>query len=428
MDTYHNKVKRNLRVVDSILDSLQSDKLHYHTLFALRTYYSVTAEKILLKKVKFFYIEAAVKYLFYFISYPFTTLHLKGIESKSILGEWHFDEYLSLKTGISQIKPQIIFSFRNFWKRMGEYPFIFRMTFFLLKQLDRRKAFLSLSQIFRFLQGYHVNLKDCKIIIAENDIYPRNYGVLLHARERKITRIKIEYAIIDSVLHQNCFCDLYFYPTTVHRRIREQCSYNKNLKYIEGGYLNKFRTSNIQHNPLPSRTVITYFTEHGNFLKRNDLFYIDEILRILPENGTINVKIHPYDRYERYEKYINIPQVNLLKSTDIDNALLISQSTICLSIFSTMSLEAKYICNNSYFINYDMNSSPFSFDYSIFNSFFDTIDTPHKLKEVINGKYIPATIELFHKNVNMTYPNTFEIFKNFADKCINTPDENILIP
>jgi hypothetical protein len=415
MNTFHSNVKRNFDKIDSILRTLPFESDEYHMLFSIRTYYSFWAERKLFDKKAFrFYIKSILKWIILLILFPFSYMKFTKKEDKVILGNWHFDDYLSGMIDIRLLKYKTLFSLYGFVNRLKIIPKIIVFSFKTLTLLDKGKAVVSSPQIFYFYRALLADVRDIKTIIVENDIYPVNYGILLAAQRNNIVRVKIEYAIIDSVIHQNCFCDYYFYPTIVHRKIRENCPYNSQLKYIEGGYLNKFNIVNSSYEK-PENMVITYFTEHGDFFEKNDLFYIDDILKVLPVNGIINIKIHPYDKIERYSKYQKNNNIRLYRSTDINNADLISKSSICLSIFSTMSLESKYICNNSYFINYEIGNSPYEYDYSIFNTFFDTINSSKKLYDVLNGKYNPRTIEEFHQNVNITFPNTFEIFKTFIN-------------
>lgn len=411
MSQYHKKVSENLSQFDDLLSSYPNTSKRFDTLFAVRTEYSLIAPKYHLGARCL--AKRLLRFFYNMFIHIFTRTEFENLERVVILGDWHFDEFLSEQTSIAHIKPIIKLSFdKQIFLRITDCFSSFGVGFYMLFYLDFKESIFSLPSILSFYMGRRTSLGECKVLIVENDILPFPYGILCSAKQNNVIRVKVEYAIIDSVLHQNCFCDYYFYPTQVHKKIRENSPYNKDLIYVSGGYLNKFKASNLEYSPAENISV-TYFTEHANVMEKNDIYYIDQVLRYLPENGIVNIKVHPYDDISRYDKYLKHPKVNVLHSQDIDNAILIASSTICMSILSTMSLEAKYICPNSYFINFDIEQSPYSYDYKCFNEFFDTIDSPKMLTQVLRGEYTPIEIETFRKNVNMTYPNTFDVFKKF---------------
>lgn len=414
MYLYHNRVKENFRLIDEMLLKQDTDSVFYHELFAIRTIYSVVAEKQRSIIGVFGLLKRLFRLILNGLLHVFTTTEL-GINTKNaILGDWHFDEYLAQKIDIPQIKPYRKLSFKGCGVRFIDCCFVLRISSYLFLNLELRKVLITLPFLLDYYRGYRSSLGNCKVIITENDIYPFNYGILLHASHKNVVRVKIEYAIIDAILHQNCFCDYYFYPTEVHRKIRENSPYNINLNYVKGGYLNKFEMELVKYK-TPESLVITYFTEHGNFFVKNDIYYIDTILMLMPLDATLNIKVHPYDKVDRYSKYKNEKQVRIIVSGEIENSVLIAQSTICLSIFSTMSLDAKYICPLSFFINFEIENSPYLFDYKCFSDFFDIIDSPEFLKKILFDKYTPISLELFKENVNMTYPDTFENLKKLVN-------------
>lgn len=417
MSQYHKEVKDNLRLVDELLARNSKNERLYHEIFAIRTIYSVVAQKQVEKVHNLCFLKRIMRAFFDFFVHLCTVTDLNINAKCVILGEWHFDKSLSDKIQVPLILARKRISIKNLPLKLIDCFSIIKAICYLSGKLELKKWIITLPFLFEYYMGYRALLGDARIIITENDIFSFNYGVLRVAQQKGIVRIKIEYAIIDAILHQNCFCDYYFYPTKVHRLIRESCLYNVNLNYIEGGYLNEFKMESVSWMP-PDHLTVTYFTEHGNVFEKNDIYYIDIILSLLPEDGILNVKVHPYDQISRYDKYKGNGQVKIIAANQMDNAFLISRSSVCLSIFSTMSLDSKYICPFSYFINFDVENSPYQFDYNCFRNFFDVIDSPEMLKRVLNLDYPATSLKLFRENVNMTYPDTFTVFKNFVDSFI----------
>lgn len=258
-----------------------------------------------------------------------------------------------------------------------------------------------------------IDLNNIKTLIFEDDLNAIHVAILLRAKLININRVKIEYFHIDFLQHNNVFGDYYFYPSTLHRKIREKSSYNKKLKYVEGGFLNTEVLDASDKKDIKRDNIITYFTCHSDLFIYNDLFYINKILEMLPIDSTLNVKVHPNEDYQKYCFLLADDRVKLYKFGMIENKDLIIKSSVCISILSSVSLEAKFICNNSYFINYSFDGSNFAEDYLEIQKYFDIISSDEILSQVLYNKYNAVSLNIFKQNVNMTHPDTLRIFKAF---------------
>lgn len=415
---YAAAITRNFERIDHGLGRLPADSLRYKMLFALRTDYAVRDEVARHKgehtaRYKF---KALLKFFAWLLLFPWLGIRTECRGKIVILGDWRFDDSLSKHLGIPLLR------FVRFCRFARPIDFVWGCKALFawirllgIRGLSRPKLLWCASAAMNFAKYYcAVDLQGVRTIVTENDLTPHYVAILMRAKEQGAKRVKIEYVQIDSLVHNNVFCDYYFYPTTYHRRIREASPWNDKLTYIEGGYLNTdyLGYTELKH-PDPMPGYVTFYTSHSNVFEHDDLFYIGQILAVLPVHLTLCIKVHPYDEQNKYDHLSNHPQVRIIKFGSIDNAALIAQSTFCLSQFSVMSLEAKQNCPNSYFLNYAWRDSQFAVDYTYLNTFFDTIDTPEMLRSVLRGEYSPVRIETFRRNVNMTFPHTFDVFNKF---------------
>ena len=137
----------------------------------------------------------------------------------------------------------------------------------------------------------------------------------------------------------------------------------------------------------------------------------------MDETDHLNIKIHPHDKSNKFDLYIDNPKIALLKSAE-DNYSLIAKSDVCFSIGSTMTMEAKHICKNSYFINYEAEVFEGYVDYNAFNNAIETIRNRETLKKSLHED---STFEIsnFIERFNLSYPNSATKLKTLISKIQN---------
>ncbi len=423
MTNFSERVKKNFHDIDGFLEKKTTNFNLYWLLFSIRTHYSVIDELNIQKgEVSLSYEFKNLIRIFYLVLiYPITTIAIGAKENISILGQWRFDRELSKAVNIPQLELKREWSFLKLNRIKHLFYFIVYFSqFFREKKFDKRKLLRNFCNALYFWKYYNeADLSGIKLIIVEDDLNSVHVAILLRSMQESIIRVKTEYTHIDSLLHNNVFADYYFYPTTYNKIIRDKSNYNENVKYIKGGYLNAAYLGYPRDiNKVEKQNIVTYFTGHSNLFAQDDTFYIAEILTFLPSKFELVIKVHPYDKIEKYEYLKTNPQVRVCHFSDISNLDLILKSKFCISIFSGMSLDAKVLCNNSYFINYTWKDSYFAEDYRSLNLFFDTISSSEMLSDVLSNKFQAKPLDLFNANFNMTYPDTFTVFDTFIKNLI----------
>ena len=417
IDQYTSGIRNNFQVYDKFLLKFKNDRKAYDALFSIRTYYAVHSElgNFLGTKNTLTLIKTVLGIIWNLLLLFFQETQLSSNEKAILL---HYSSKDKEIANDINAKLTIIEKQRNFsLKRIILIPMIFKLFYYLLKDNNLNRAYIlkCLSHIISYTECHHnINLNNIKTIISENDVWPIYVAIITKAKEHNIRTIKIENALIDDIQHNNVLCEYYYYPSIFHKHIREKFEINKNLKYIKGGFLSFDKLNEYQQKK--DKDSIVYFTCGVDFYGRyGDLFYINEILDILPQRFILNIKVHPRDNIKSYEQYMNNERCNIIYSIKVDNYKLISESSICISIFSSLSLEAKLINKHSYFINYWANETSNIIDYKLFNSFFDTIETKKELKKIILGKFKPIESKVFSANYNIRFPNTIQHFRS----CLN---------
>jgi hypothetical protein len=139
--------------------------------------------------------------------------------------------------------------------------------------------------------------------------------------------------------------------------------------------------------------------------------YIQDILSILKmkqDPYEFIIKVHPREEKKIYEEMVSFKHEVIKEHEDIYT--LIAQAHSCFSVFSTISLEAKHIMPNSYFLHYlNREVTGSVVDYEKLG--LDTVASREMLEKVIEGKHTPIPTKDFVKYANCTYPKTIETFK-----------------
>ncbi len=393
----------------------RSGRKPYHDLFALRTQYIIfTIRKHLGLKDRLdlnFMISViykALKILFV------QKCQLTSRAETVLLGETkEMAEYLGIPQSYVLIKHDRSISrpFKNLVAALSLYKEMIVTMRCLLKErsLIKKNVLLCLPELIDYLVIYKwLDLTGTENIITEVDTTPWYVAVIKKAKESGVGTIKIEYFNIDAATHNNVLCEYYFYPSEFHRKIRESFPINRDLKYIEGGFINWDRLSKYRSLPKASPKIISFFTGPSGYLKYDDLYYIEEIVSAMDKQNTVlYIKLHPRDKRD-YSKYAASGYCRIVRHQEVDNYELISDSSVCFSVWSVMTFEAKHLLDRSYFINYHWDDPANLIDYRAVTGFIDVVNDKAMLGKALKDQHRPVSIEAFHKKFNFTYPKTKE--------------------
>jgi len=401
----NQKIVENFKVYDAFLSSLTSKDRDI--LLALKMMYSIHMENNELKSV--FAIKQLLRFVLKLIIIPFVTIDIYGIKSNyTVLSEGRIEEELSKKLNISLIKmkKKVALNMNSFQIYKKLYHVV--LILYRDKKLKKKHILSLLHRLIDYLVVYHtIDIKNIRVLLIENDRVPSNLALIHRLREESIKTIKYDNWLIDPINHNDIYCEYYFYPSLYHREIIKSFKSNKQLKYIEGGFLDWDRLNSYISQP---RKKIIYFTQFGIDVEVH-LGYIKDIvdiLKIQKLDYELIVKTHPRESIENYKAIMEIDKnIELIYSCE-DIYLLISEADFCFSIFSTISLEAKHIINDSYFLNYRVEE----FDIIDYNKLdLDVITDKKMLQEVLEFNYKTINKEKFIKKNNCAFPNTVNKMK-----------------
>ncbi len=389
------KIADNFILYDAFLEKYKSDPEIFKLLFSVRTLYAAQIEDLVkLKRLNAGIlptISTFIRFLTKLALFLFIHASLSDEGDAILLGGSPLDAQMSKDMGFTAAHPVIGFGLSaKALKNVFLYPVVIRSARRLLneRKLNRRHAVFTLSYLLDHAAiVQQIDLDKIRTIMAEDDLDPRQATVIQKAKDKGIRTIKIEYYFIDDAHHNNVLCEYYYCPGAFHRRIREKFGINRGLKYLEGGFINWDKLAGYEPRPQTAPKLALYFSEQAQYL--DDLFYIDEILSVMPEGYQLGIKIHPRDKYERFAKYRDRKECRLIKHGELPNYELISKASICFSTMSVLSIEAKHICSDSYFINYNQKIPENFLDYDQVKDYFDVIGDKDTLKAVFAGKYRP---------------------------------------
>ncbi len=413
--TYKETVLLNFNLFDKFLSKYQSSDC-YNIFLSIRTDYCVSTY---FKYKRVFLLKRLFKDILYLFSMPFLISYFPKKELKIILGvSTKHNHALSDLLRIPCLYPKLKIKFSpKAFKWFFLYVKIIKYGYLFLKAKEFKKnntSYFIHVLIKAVIYYYKTDFSGIDTLITEDDTGCSSASIVLKAKLLNLKTIKIEKFLIDPINHNNVACEYYFCPNNFYKKIREGSPLNNRLNYLSGGFLNWDKLAEHQHQPLSNPKLITFFTQHSDHLKsKNEVFYIDEILSVIPSGFKLVIKIHPFEKIDKYEKYKMNPSCKIIMFGEIDNYVLISQSTFCFSIFSVLSFEAKHIMDHSFFINYEPDHPNHTLDYNEFNQFFDLIKNKEELARVLNGIMKPTTKELFILHFNPYFPFTKNKFLDF---------------
>ncbi len=355
----------------------------------------------------------------------FTTTFLSN-NSKIVLLNAHSvekDEVLAqmMNIPLAMIENKICFSL----KRLQNLGYLFKCSYvliLLLKEKDLKKVYLY-NCFPAMLDGIRIyediELKGIEIIVTMADRYPRELGVLRKAKEIGIKTVRVDYfPTLGTPGMGAVACEYYFYPNIIARNIFQSLTVNKNVVFIEGGFPYWDSYSKYKHRPSNNPIIITFWSDYGalvgidSLINKGSIFYIKEILSIIPEKFLLYIKVHPLDYPERYMEYES-HNVKIIKHSEIDNIELISMSKFMFSILSAATFESKHICPGSCYINYEPESLGTEFPYDILKDYIDVIMSRNDLKAILYGEKKPKDQKTFIDFFNPAYPNSINKLNKF---------------
>ena len=401
----NQKIIENFKVYDDFLSHLNPK--YRNTLLSLKMMYSIHMEHNELKNT--FMVKQSLRFILKLMMIPFVKIDINGLKnSHTILAEGRIEEDLSKKLDISLIDMKRSVTLNR--DSIQIYKKIYQIILIINKDktLKKRYIFALLHRLIDYLLVYHtLEIKNIEVLLIENDRLSANLALIHRLREESIKTVKYDNWLIDPINHNDIYCEYYFYPSLYHKNIISNFHTNKNLKYIEGGFLDWDKFDEYTHQP---RRKIIYFTQFGIDVSIH-FEYIEDIVNILETQKVdyeLIVKTHPRENIEKYKVIEEIGENIILIDSCEDIYSLISQANFCFSIFSTISLEAKHIITNSYFINYRVVEFDIV-DYRKLN--LDVVTNKKMLTDVLSLNYTATDKEEFIKNNNCTFPNTLNKMK-----------------
>ncbi|RLA83870.1 MAG: hypothetical protein DRG78_03140 [Epsilonproteobacteria bacterium] len=411
-------ILNNFKVYDKFLVSLKDRDRKILT--SLKMMYCVHMQNITKNKV--FVLKQLIRFLGKILSIPFYTVSLEGVDKQTknaILENTNIENDISNMMVIPtlSIKRNLNINYNFFMI----YKKLFRVMCILLKDSSLNKIYIFslIHRIIDYLMVYEtLNINKLQLLLIENDRLPSNLALIHLLQDNKKVTIKYDNWLIDPINHNDVYCDYYYYPSIYHKNIIESFSSNKQLKYIKGGFLHWDKLYNYTDVSNKRIINIIYFTQLG-ISKKEQLQYISdiiEVLKLLNIEFLISIKIHPREKTTDYKEFKDISTYIKIINISEDIYTLITKANYCFSVFSTISIEAKHIINNSYFINY--NSDNFTIiDYDKIN--LDLINNKDVLYNVLKKEYIPVIQKEFLNNNNCTFPNTKIKLQRFIDDINN---------
>jgi len=412
----NQKILQNFNVYDVFLSRLNSrDK---EIVSSLKMMYSIHLPNNEVDKKPLFIVKQLLRFVVKLVTLLFfksITLNEKSDIHCAILENTNIEVDISKKMDILLVKlnKKLTINYKSF----TIYKELFRCMFRLFKDesLNKRYILVLLHRLIDYLLVYHtVDISDLKTILIENDRTPINLALVHKCKKEGIKTIKYDNWLIDPINHNDIYCEYYFYPSLYHKKIIENFDSNKMLNYIQGGFLSWDSLNEYTQKNTSYKEKIIYFSQFGILINQHKE-YISDIKKIMDEQERVYefiVKIHPREDKKMYHKLLKEFDNIEIIATCSDIYKLIAESDFCFSIFSTISLEAKHILNNSYFINYNYNS----FDIVNYNDLkLDVIKDRDTLRKVLNNNFKTISQKEFIKNANCKFPNTLESLKKVCD-------------
>jgi hypothetical protein len=232
----------------------------------------------------------------------------------------------------------------------------------------------------------------------------------MRARTDRIKTVKIDYyPTMGRITNNTLLCEYYFCPNKISESLYRSWPQNKTVKYLPGGFPFWDSYALCRYQPSAKPGIIAFFSQYGYesgfFGSRGPVFYIDQIISAMPDGYELQIKLHPLDDPNRYVKYKGMTNVKVCSGKSVNNIELFSRAAFVFSIYSYSTFEAKHICPNSYYINYEPQMVK-DFDYGLISDYIDVVSNPEELKAVLTAEREPKEQARFISYFNPAYPNT----------------------
>lgn len=343
---------------------------------------------------------------------PFLHFRLSDRQSQVVIfntGSIVHRERLAKIMNLPLVTVEHSFGIKNF---KGKLPiskeFLLIIYYCLVNHLLETGKILSYAYYMLGFLAIYDNLDFGRVttIITETDISPKEFAVVKSARNKKLRTIKIDYVFTDPVHHNSIYCQEYFCPNEYHKEILGQFPQNRDVIFHHGGFPSWDELAKFTWEPANNEKIITYFTQHTYYLEQQ-MEHLRHLADFVDKNPgyTLYIKKHPLDKKD-YAILSTNKKIKIIEPEQISSYELIAISAYTFSIFSILTLEAKHICNNSFFINYKADSDTALIDYNVFSRYVDVVTDREMLTKVLLGGIAARDQASFINCFNPTYPNT----------------------
>jgi hypothetical protein len=404
-------ILENFKVYDEFLSALEGEDKTI--LLSLKMMYSIHMENIKAENNIFFLLKQLVRFLVKFVGVSFFKVGLQSshkVPKCAIIANSRVEEYVADKGSISLVSVEKYFSVNLDSVRV--YTSLFRSLYLLFRSPSLKKVYIfALShRLIDYLMTFHtIDLGEIKVLMMENDRTPVNMAMLHLAKEKGCKTVKYDNWLIDPINHNDVYCEYYYYPSLYHKKIIQGFDSNRELQFIEGGFLYWDKLAMYKPIEKKEQRQVIYFTQVGIPADEHRV-YIEDIEEAMCKSNVeyeLIIKIHPRENINMYQGFLN--KYKVIERHDSLYEL-IARSAYCFSMFSTISLEAKHIIKNSFFINYKADL----FNIVDYDSIqLDVIKNKSELLQVFKGKYMPIAQEKFIEHSNCNYPHSSEKLRKF---------------
>jgi len=409
--TKNQKIIENFKYYDEFLSHL--DYKNKKILTSLKMMYAIHMENNNSSKNIIFVIKQMIRFIIKLLTLPFykiTFIEKKEKLKYVILSDTKIEEFIAKEMNISIIPLRKKMTMNL--KLLVIYKELFKTIYLLMKDsnLNKRYILALIHRLIDYLIVYHtVTVDDIQVLFLENDRSPSNLALVHRLRESARKTVKYDNWLIDPINHNDVYCEYYYYPSMYHKKIIQSFSSNTELKYVKGGFPywdNLLKYKNMKKNRVKH---IIYFTQFGISVETHKN-YLSDIRNCIKELGLkyeIVVKVHPRENSSIYKGLLK--DLYVIGTCD-DLYALIEGADYCFSIFSTISLEAKHIIENSFFINYDTDKFNIV-DYDGLK--LDVVIDKKMLNCVLKGEFVAVSQDEFIQYSNCQYPHSIENLKSF---------------
>ena len=406
--TVAKSILSNFKVYDTFLASIPLVKRK--PLIALKMMYAIHMQTKQVDGNRYYIMLQLLRFILKISTLPFhiyvVNLSNKGT-SCAVMANTQIEKDLTKKEHISLLTLKKEISFNP--KFIDVYRDVFSSLLLLRDPtLNKYHVLALIHRLIDYTQVLHtIDCSNINVLFVENDRLPQNLAIIHKLQSLQKTTVKYDNWLIDAVNHNDVYCDYYYYPNDYHKSIVQSFASNRDLHYSKGGFLNWDNLKNYPQNTTTNSTTIIYFTQFGINIEEHAQ-YINDIRTLMSLQNKkfhIIIKVHPREDRTTYQEYFQEDEV-IGKCQDIYSY--IHKATFCFSIFSTISLEAKHIIKNSYFINYHHTDFTLvSYD----KLGLDLVTNRGQLAQVIEGAFKTIDQNQFIKKINSNYPHSCHSLK-----------------